>query len=748
MPKSLIIVESPTKAKTLEKYVGRDFLVKASVGHIKDLPQKRLGVDVEDDFRPDYEVIKGKSKVIQELKQAAAKAKEIYLGPDPDREGEAIAWHIKEELNSNGKKFHRVLFNEFTRKAIDEALKSPVTLNMHKFESQQARRILDRLVGYQISPILWKKVQKGLSAGRVQSVTVRLICEREREIQAFVPEEYWSVTADLEGKERPPFQAKLVALNQKKIKIKDGEQSAKILADLNGKQYQIVKIEKKARKRNPSPPFITSTMQQEAFRKLRFPAKKTMMIAQQLYEGVDLGEQGPSGLITYMRTDSTRLSQEAVSTARMVIEKDFGADYLPARPNIYQSRKGAQEAHEAIRPADPALSPAQVKGFLSKDQFLLYELIWKRFTACQMSPAIVDQTTFEIEAGDYGFRAAGSVLKFPGFMKLYVEGLDEKEEAGETTLPLLSPGDILRLIKLSPKQHFTQPPPRYTEATLIKNLEESGIGRPSTYATIMSHIQVRRYVELEKTFFKPTELGFLVTDLLVDYFPDIVNVKFTAEMEDNLDKIEDAKADWVDVLRLFYDSFKKRIEKAELQMVSLKGQGLPTDIVCDRCGNAMVIKTGKSGPFLACSKYPSCKNTKDFNRGPNGKIEVVSPTNGESCGTCEKCGKPMIQKKGRFGTFLACSGYPECKNTRSLATGMKCPLPDCGGDIVQKRTKKGRAFYGCSKYPKCSFATWEQPVAEKCPKCDAPFLLSKADKSGAQLIHCGRKECDYKENRK
>ncbi len=744
MSKSLLIVESPTKAKTLQKYVGNKFTVKASIGHIKDLPESNLGVDIEHDFRPEYKVIKGKAKIIQELKKAARDAKDIYLGPDPDREGEAIAWHIKDELESAGKTFHRVLFNEFTPRAIAEALAAPASIDVHKFESQQARRILDRLVGYQISPILWKKVQKGLSAGRVQSVTVRIICEREREIQAFEPEEYWSIAASLEAKMPPAFEARLVSSDQKKLKIKDQTQAGKILKDLEGQDFRVTKVECKEKRRHPSPPFITSTLQQEAYRKLRFTAKKTMLLAQQLYEGIDLGEEGPVGLITYMRTDSTRLSAEAVTAARDLIEQAFGPAYVPGRPNVYKSRKGAQEAHEAIRPTDPPLAPEKIKTILSKDHFLLYELIWKRFTASQMSSAVIDQTVVEIEAGSYGFRATGNVLKFPGFMALYVEGLDETGEPGAVALPKLTMGEILKLLNLTPKQHFTQPPPRFTEATLIRTLEESGIGRPSTYASILSQIQTRKYVRLEKGYLNPTELGFLVTDLLVDHFPDVLNVKFTAQMEDELDKIEEAQANWVETLRHFYVPFKERLQHAESNMISLKGQGLPTDVTCEKCGHPMVIKTGKSGPFLACSNYPACRNTKDFSRGRNGKIEIQKKDE-KSYGTCEKCGRPMIQKRGKFGAFLACSGYPECKNTRPLGTGVKCPESGCGGEIIQKSTKKGRTFYGCSNYPRCAFATWEQPVAQECPQCKAPLLLLKINRDNTKQLHCHSKDCAYKE---
>lgn len=746
MAKSLLIVESPTKARTLQKYVGTKFTVKASVGHIKDLPESSLGVAIEDNFRPDYTVIKGKAKIIQELKKAAKEAKDIYLGPDPDREGEAIAWHIKNELESTGKTFRRVLFNEFTPKAIAAALASPVSLDIHKFESQQARRILDRLVGYQISPLLWKKVQRGLSAGRVQSVAVRIICEREREIQAFKPEEYWSITAGLEAENPPAFEARLAMAEQKKIKIKDQAQAEKILKDLEGQDFQVAKLDCKEKRRYPSPPFITSTLQQEAYRKLRFSAKKTMLLAQQLYEGIELDEAGPVGLITYMRTDSTRLSAEAVAAIREVIRQTLGPQYLPPKPNVYKSRKGAQEAHEAIRPTDPALSPEKLKASLSKDHFLLYELIWKRFTASQMSSAVMDQTTVEIEARGYGFHSVGSVLKFPGFMALYVEGLDDNGVTGEVKLPALRTGERLRLLHLTPKQHFTQPPPRFTEATLIKILEESGIGRPSTYANILSQIQARKYVRLEKAHFRPSELGFLVTDLLVKHFPDILNVKFTAQMEDELDKIEEAQANWVETLRHFYGPFKECLEHAESNMISLKGQGLATEEICEKCGQAMVIKTGKSGPFLACSNYPACRNTKDFIRDQSGKIEIQKEEP-QVHGSCEKCGRPMVQKRGKFGVFLACSGYPECKNTRPLGTGIKCPESGCGGEIIQKSTKKGRVFYGCSRYPGCVFATWEQPISEECPQCKASFLLLKINRNGSKQVHCVNQGCSYKESR-
>ncbi len=708
MGKSLVIVESPAKARTINKFLGKDFTVLASVGHIKDLPKSKLGVDIEKDFEPHYEVIKGKSNTIKELKQAGKKADRIYLAPDPDREGEAIAWHIAEEVDKKREKSLRVLFNEITEKAVREAIEHPTVLDEHKVDAQQARRVLDRLVGYQVSPILWDKVRRGLSAGRVQSVAVRIICDREREVQAFVPKEYWSITAEFEGREgEPGFKAKLAKKDNKKIELNNEEETKKVLSDLSDTQFRVSEIETKEVKRNPSAPFTTSKLQQEASRKLGFSAKKTMMLAQQLYEGIDIGEEGPVGLISYMRTDSTRVSNEAIEAARIFIKEKWGADYLPGKPNIYKSKKKTQDAHEAIRPTYFQYPPETVKKHLSKDQWKLYQLIWNRFIACQMSPALIDQTRAQIAAKNYLFNASGSTIKFQGFTAVYVEGVDVEEEK-EEKLPSLKKDDIHKLSELMPAQHFTQPPPRYTEASLVKELEEKGIGRPSTYATILSTIQERDYVQKEKNQLKPTELGFMVTDLLIQSFPEILDVTFTAHMEEELDMIEEGKMQWRNTMKEFYGPFKESLEKAKKDMKNVKAEETPTDLVCEKCGKTMVIKWGRKGKFLACSGYPECKNTKDFTVNEEGKVVPMERVEEITETACPKCGKPMVVKSGRFGRFLACSDYPDCKTTLPLTTGIPCPNDD-GGVLVERRTKRGRVFYSCSNYPKCSYATWEIP---------------------------------------
>ncbi len=708
MGKSLVIVESPAKARTIKKFLGRDFNVLASVGHIKDLPKSRLGVDIEAGFKPHYVTIKGKAKTIAELKKAGKSAEKIYLAPDPDREGEAIAWHIADEVDKERKRTFRVLFNEITEKAVKEAIAHPTTLDRRKYEAQQARRILDRLVGYQVSPLLWEKVRRGLSAGRVQSVAVRRIVEREREIEAFVPEEYWSITAELEGgKEKTPFGAKLTKKNNKKIEIKNKEEAGAVLKELDGASFVVSEIEKKERKRNPPAPFTTSTLQQEAARKLGFTAKKTMLIAQRLYEGVDIGEEGPVGLITYMRTDSTRISEEAVEAARGFILERYGPEYLPKKPKVYRTKKKTQDAHEAIRPTYFKYTPEKVKKYLTRDQWRLYQLIWNRFIACQMNPAVIDQTRVLISAGGYTFVATGSTVRFPGFTAVYEEGRDVEEEK-EEKLPELSKGETLELKKLVPRQHFTQPPPRFTEATLVKELEEKGIGRPSTYAAILSTIQERGYVVKEGKALKPTELGFLVTDLLVKSFPRILDVEFTAHMEEELDMIEEGRLKWVNAIEEFYGPFRESLEKAKSEMKNVKTEEVPTDIECELCGRKMVIRWGRKGKFLACPGYPECKNTRDFTTDEEGRI-VVREREEETRGWCPECGKPMVVKEGRFGRFLACSGYPECKTTMPLSTGIKCQAEGCDGELVERRTKKGRIFYSCSRYPECKYATWKLP---------------------------------------
>ncbi len=737
MSKGLVIVESPAKVKTLEKFLGGDYVVKASVGHIKDLPEGELGVDLEKNFQPQYVTITGKAKIIRELKKASKGVKNIYLGPDPDREGEAIAWHIAEEIGNGDKKIHRILFNEITKKAVLDAIHHPGKLQQSKYEAQQARRILDRLVGYQVSPVLWEKVRRGLSAGRVQSVAVRIVCEREREIQDFVSEEYWSLTATLKGKESPvSFDAKLTKWKGKKVKMANEAEAQAIRKALERVPYSVSKIVQQEKQRHPLPPFITSRLQQDAYRKLSFPAKKTMWIAQKLYEGVDLGPLGTVGLITYMRTDSVRVSAEAIQQVRGWIKDRFGDPYVPPKPNVYKSRRGAQEAHEAIRPTSIDLEPDKVKDSLEKDQWALYKLIWDRFVASQMPSANFLQTTVEIKADDGVFAAVGTIPVFQGFMALYVEGQDDQENGnGEKNLPSLTEGQVLELVGLTPKQHFTQPPYRYSEATLIKELEEKGIGRPSTYATILATIKEKEYVRLEKGKFFPTELGCLVNDLLVVNFPDIFDIEFTAQMEENLDHIEEGERDWLETLKEFYVPFEKDLEMAKVSMRDVKRELIPTDETCERCGSKMVKRWGKRGYFLACSSYPKCRYTKEVNG--NGENQV------ETDAKCEKCGNPMVIKNGKFGRFLACSNYPTCKHTRSVDTGVRCPQEGCGGLIVERRTRKGRTFYGCSNYPNCTYASWDKPIPEKCPQCGFPFLFEKIGKGGGTK-RCPTKECGYR----
>ena len=744
MSKGLIVVESPTKVKTLQKFLGREYVIKASVGHIKDLPEGELGVDLKKDFQPKYVIIPGKGKIVGELKKASKRVDNIYLGPDPDREGEAIAWHIAEEIGDEDKNVYRVLFNEITKKAVLEALQHPGRLQQPKYEAQQARRILDRLVGYQISPILWEKVRRGLSAGRVQSVAVRIICEREREIQQFVSQEYWSITATLKGKESPvPFDAKLTKWKGKKVTLANESEALAIQKALEAVPFAVSKIVQQEKRRHPFPPFITSRLQQEAYRKLSFSAQKTMWVAQKLYEGVELGEIGMVGLITYMRTDSPRISSEAVHQVRDWIKDRYGESYLPPKPNVYKSRKGAQEAHEAIRPTSIDLEPDKVKNFLDKDQWALYKLIWDRFVASQMASAVFLQTTVEIKADEAIFTSVGTIPTFQGFMALYVEGednnlsadrKDEKEDA-EKRLPVLSEGEVLELLGLTPRQHFTQPPPRFSEATLIKELEEKGIGRPSTYAAILSTIKEKEYVKLEKGKFAPTEMGVMVNDLLVVNFPDILDVEFTAQMEENLDKIEEGEKGWVETLKEFYHPFQKDLEMAKVSMRDVKREQIPTDTLCERCGSKMVKRWGKRGYFLACSAYPQCRYTRE--------VDGTEEKNEETEARCEKCGSPMVVKSGKFGRFLACSDYPTCKFTKPIDTGVHCPQEGCDGMIVERRTRKGRTFYSCTNYPRCTYALWDKPIPEKCPQCDFPFLVEKQGK-GAILKRCPDKACGYR----
>ncbi len=739
--KSLLIVESPAKVKTLGKFLGKKFAIKASVGHVKDLPRKELGVDIENNLSPTYVVIEGKEKVLNELKKAARNADRVFLGPDPDREGEAIAWHIAEELNgASSDKIFRVEFNEITEKAVTEAIRHPRKINMNLVDAQQARRILDRLVGYKLSPLLWRKVRRGLSAGRVQSVALRLVVDREREIQAFRPEEYWSITATLQGKEPPPFDARLFHINGKKAEVKNESEAARIVEDTEGKSFIVKKIEKKKRRRSPAPPFITSTLQQEASRKLRFTAKKTMLVAQQLYEGIELGDEGSTGLITYMRTDSVRVSAEAQQEARALIRGEFGREYLPQKPPVYKSKKSSQDAHEAIRPTSLLRPPAAVRKYLTRDQYNLYKLIWNRFVASQMHHALLEQTSVDIEAGKYTFRATGTVVKFPGFMKLYTESGDNGGE-DEGLLPPLSEGDVLAKIAITPKQHFTQPPPRFSEASLVRELEAKGIGRPSTYATILSTIQDRKYTEKTEGRFKPTELGIIVSDLLVERFPELMDYNFTAKMESNLDRIEEGGLRWVDIVMDFYRPFDHDLEEAMKIQGKVKPQDIPTEHVCEKCGSPMVIKWGRHGRFIACTGYPGCKNTMPFeNRNGDGRAKAADAQ--ETDEKCEKCGSPMVLKSGKFGRFLACSKYPECKTTKAIGIGVRCP--EDGGEIVERRTKRGKVFFSCGNYPACKFAIWYRPVDRTCPECGAAILVEKRTKKG-EYIACIKKECGYRE---
>jgi len=690
MSKSLIIVESPAKTKTLKNFLGPEFAIEASMGHVRDLPKSSLGVDIEKGFRPQYVSIPERKDVIKRLKEAAEKAETVYLASDPDREGEAIAWHLREALNLRNAR--RIQFNEITRSAVLEGLQHAHDINLDLVNAQQARRVLDRLVGYKLSPLLWRKIKKNLSAGRVQSVAVRLICDREREIDAFVPVEYWSIIANLTPRTKMhPFDAKLLQRNGAKLVISNQQEADDLLRELEGADYVVKSIKKTEKRRSPAPPFITSTMQQEASRKFGFATRRTMMVAQRLYEGIELGAQGSVGLITYMRTDSTRVANEAQEEAREYIEKAFGKSYMPEVPRQV-SRKGAQDAHEAIRPTSVTRHPDEVKGFLSPEQYRLYRLIWQRFVASQMSPAIFDVVTVDVNARDLTFRATGSTVKFQGFMRVYTEGKDDASvvaDEEQPPLPEMKEGEPLDLVKLTPEQHFTEPPPRYTEATLVRTLEENGIGRPSTYASIISTIQDRKYVELVEKKFKPTELGCIVTDQLVKHFPDIMDVAFTAGVETKLDNVEEGNLDWVALLDEFYGPFEKGVEAALETMERVK----------------------------------------------------IAPK--ESDQVCPNCGRKMLIREGRFGEFLGCSGYPDCKTTMPLTKPLDVKCPVCGeGDVVEKRSRKGKIFYGCNRYPDCNFVTWDKPTNKHCPKCNG--LLGERRFKGRMMgYRCTNSECGY-----
>ena len=814
MSKGLVIVESPAKAKTIQKYLGKGFTVEASLGHIKDLPKSNLGVDIDDEFDTEYIVIPGKEKVVAKLKKLAQSAESIYLAPDPDREGEAIAAHLAEELgdgtkkkkakkksdDGNGLRIQRVTFNEITQRAVRDAFDHPRQIDQNLVDAQQARRVLDRLVGYQVSPLLWDKVRRGLSAGRVQTVALRLIVEREREIKAFEKKEYWTIDAHLAANKPPAFYARFLGKGEEKIEIPNGEEADKFRQALDKADWVVRSVDKKERRRNATPPFTTSKLQQDASRKLRFSVKRAMMIAQRLYEGVELGDEGLVGLITYMRTDSTRVSNEALAEVREYVGKEYGPNYLPQSPNTYKEKKEAQAAHEAIRPTSVMRHPDQIKQYLKEDEYKVYKLIWQRFVASQMNPAVFDQTTVDIDAKSgsdaFWFRVTGSVLKFEGFLKVYEEskeGKDEEDEELKHKLPALEAGQKLTLKEIKPEQHFTEPPPRYNEASLVKELEERGIGRPSTYSAILSTIQERQYVQKVGGKFSPTEIGLVVTDLLVDNFRDIFDVQYTARLEEELDEIEEGKEKWTDALSEFYKRFAKDLKYAEKHMENIKRMEKPTDEKCERCGSPLVIKWGKHGSFYACSSYDkedpnSCTFTKEnpINLPDLDSADIQETTQEEYC---ENCGRVMVLKRGRFGQFMACTGYPDCKTTRRLDQGRKVPdipleekcpkcarnlvirhgrygeftscsgypeckwvkqnyigvkCPDCeDGEVVEKKARrKGNTFYGCSNYPKCKFTSANKPVAEKCPECGSAYLVEKTLKSGP-VIACPNKECEY-----
>lgn len=737
--RSLVVVESPTKVKTIQKYLAPGFIVKASMGHVRDLPKSQLGVDPKKNFKPKYVVTPAKKKVLDELKRAAAKADALYVATDPDREGEAIGWHLAQELDVDRKKVYRVTFNEITERAVRAAFTRPGKIDLKKVDAQQARRVLDRLVGYSLSPLLWEKVQRGLSAGRVQSVAVRLIVDREREIQAFVPVEYWSLHARLASTLPPEFVATLKEVAGAKASLGDEQAVHGLVASLEDARFTVRSVTRGERRRNPTPPFITSTLQQEAGRKLGFTARKTMTVAQQLYEGIDLGAEGAEGLITYMRTDSVRVAREAQDEARGWITARLGREYVPDAPPTYRSRGSAQEAHEAIRPSEVRHDPRSVARFLTKDQLALYRLVWERFVASQMMPAVYDTVAADIEAGRCLFRAQGSTLRFKGFTAVYEESQEDEappvDEEPESALPPLAEGEVLRRLGLEPKQHFTQPPPRYTEASLIKALEELGIGRPSTYASILGTIiNDRGYVHRERRTLFPTELGSTVTDRLQPFFPEIMDVEFTAQMENSLDAIEEGQRDWVETVREFYEPFKADLARARKHMVNEKA-GEDIGEACPECGEPLRERRGRFGKFIACSAYPDCKYKRNL---PGQERAEDQPTDE----TCPTCGKPMVIKHGRFGKFIACSGYPECRTTKPVTLGIACPEPGCAGQLVERRSKRGRTFYGCSAYPGCKFALWQRPVAAPCPKCGASFLTERAAR-GRVVQRCVREGCDF-----
>jgi DNA topoisomerase I len=733
MQKSLVIVESPAKAHTINRYLGPGYVVKASMGHIRDLPKSKLGVDLEHDFTPTYVVIPERKKTVAELQKAAGDSSAVILAADPDREGEAISWHLARLLETANPNIRRAVFHEITKQAVEEAFQHLGTLDENMFRAQQTRRILDRLVGYQISPLLWKKIGKGLSAGRVQSIALRLICEREKEIKAFVAEEYWSVTAQLEATQPPPFKANLVKLDGKKFKVAEGARAQELVDSLKEKPFILENVTVKEKKRHPGPPYITSTLQQESFRVLGFPVKKTMFVAQKLYEGMPIGERGLVGLITYMRTDSVRISEGALAGAREYIHDHYSAAYVPPHPHVYKNRKKSQDAHEAIRPTSLDLPPAAVKPFLKKEELDLYTLVWNKFIASQMSPAVVEETEFTIMADRCEFKAKGEVIKFNGYFIVY-PNLDRET----VQLPKAQKGETLKLLGLETKQNFTQPPPRYTEGSLVKELEAKGIGRPSTYAPIIATLQDRVYVIKDKGKFVPTELGMFVTDFLVANFADLMEVKFTALMEEELDKISEGEEDWLITLRRYHDLLSQDLAKAG-EAKSVRGEGIPVDEKCPECGKSLVIRTGRFGQFKACSGYPECKYKQSLNKPEATPLEEKCPT----------CGAQLVRRRGRYGLFVACSNYPACKYIQKktgekVETGIACPL-GCGGMLIKRTTRRGKIFYGCGRFPKCRFASWDEPLSRACPKCAKPVLFRKKQKGGTFLLYCPDEKCGYQE---
>ncbi len=770
MAKNLLIVESPAKTRTLKKFLGRDYAVEASLGHIRDLVKKDLGLG--ENYEPRYAVLAAKKEVVQKLRKAARTADAVYLAPDPDREGEAIAWHIAEVLGKDAPAIHRVTFNEITRNAVLRALANPGSIDFKKVDAQQARRVLDRLMGFRLSPLLWEKVKQGLSAGRVQSVALKMVCERQAEIDVFVPEEYWVIGADLDAGQPPPFRARLQKIDGKKAEVGNGEDAARIVRDLEAGRFVVREVERKESKQRPSPPFITSRLQQEAARRFGFSVKRTMTLAQGLYEGRDVGGRGAVGLITYMRTDSTRVAEEALAAVREVIAGTYGKAALPEQPNRYASKKGAQDAHEAIRPTSFDLPPEAVRAFLKPDEHKLYKLIWDRFVASQMLPAVFDVTNADVASGRYLLRASGKVMKSQGFLAVYRESRDEDARNGngagngtassdeEGALPPLAAGQTLTLLGVASDQKFTQPPPAYSEATLVKALEENGIGRPSTYAAILSTLTERDYVTKAENRFRPTALGKLVNGLLQASFNDILNEGYTAELEEQLDEIEEGRANWRETLAAFDKKFTVDLAAAGKAMPNVKREGVPTGESCPECGSPLTMRFGRYGPFIACTNYPECKYTRNVEdeataAAANGAAagDGAGAAEAEEVPPCEECGRPMALKRSRFGTFYGCTGYPECKNIRKLGpkpeppkpTGVPCP--ECGkGEMLEKRSRRGKTFYSCSRYPDCKFALWNRPVPKPCPDCGAPFLLEKTTKrAGTQLV-CNSEGCKYQES--